>query len=177
MALPLIGLLRVMDPPRVVWLAAALLAGLCTIDTRGTRCFRVCHRTQESEHWTEPSTLLRPASVLSHPSSIFHLPTQSAIRLPAHRPHRRQQLNDLTTTIPLDHTMLDLDDHQEGPAPNASRRWRGWVAPRQRNQRAMGGTVTGRLVAALSMTLPREEQDNDDIHPPWPIHELPDPLV
>lgn len=93
---------------------------------------------RSQKHWTEPSTLLRPASVLSHPSSIFHLPTQSAIRLPAHRPHRRQQLNDLTTTIPLDHTMLDLDDHQEGPAPDASRRWRGWVAPRQRNQRAMG---------------------------------------
>lgn len=167
-ALPLIGLQRMWDPPRAVWLAAALLAGLCSIDTRGTRCFRVCHT-----HWTEPSTLLRPASVLSHPSSILHLQQnqQSASSTPP--PATRRS----TATIPLD-KMLDLDDYQEGPAPDASLRWRPRVAPRQRNQRAMGrhSTVTGRLVAALSITLRQEQQDSDDVHI-WPIHELPDPMV
>lgn len=52
----------------------------------------------------------------------------------------------------------------------------GLLLDKETNER-WEGTVTGGLVAALSMILPREEQDNDDIHPPWPIHELPDPLV
>lgn len=52
----------------------------------------------------------------------------------------------------------------------------GLLLDKETNER-WEGTVTGQLVAALSMALPREEQDNDDIHPPWPIHQLPDPLV
>lgn len=84
-ALPLIGLQRMWDPPRAVWLAAALLAGLCSIDTRGTRCFRVCHT-----HWTGPPTLLRPASLFSR----IHLPSCTFNRINnPHRPHRRRRLD------------------------------------------------------------------------------------
>ena len=114
-ARPLIGSLMICAPPRVVWLAGALLAGLCSIDTRGTRCFRAYH--------THRTALLRPASVHSHP-----LPPSNTINIPPswcifHKPADDLTI-DPTTTIPLGQ-MLDLGGPKSGLSANAhlQRRW------------------------------------------------------
>lgn len=52
----------------------------------------------------------------------------------------------------------------------------GLLPDKETNERWEGTAVTGRLVAALSITLRQEHQDSDDVHI-WPIHELPDPMV
>ncbi|KAK0739997.1 hypothetical protein B0T18DRAFT_200987 [Schizothecium vesticola] len=110
---------------------------------RGHKVFPGVHT-----HWTEPSTLLRlPLFTLaSHllPSNTINNPPPWCI---FHNPADDLTI-DPTTTIPLDQ-LLGLDDPQEWPKckclspaevvdSGCIARWRAWVAPRQRNRRAMG---------------------------------------
>jgi hypothetical protein len=156
-------------PPYVVWLAGTLLAGLCSIDTRGYKVFPgVPHALDGAVN-----------SVCGLPLfSHIHPPPSNTINNPPswRVVHNPADDSTTTTTIPLDQ-MLDLDDPQEWRNANAHLLQR-WWAPDASLAGVLGllhdkemdeqweGTASGLLVAALSMALRQERQDNDNTSGP-----------